>query len=455
MEPIGKATYRLPPNEFSVKHPNIKKYNESHAVEIFAKKFWNTVSGNRWGSDVTTLKFIKSDKLNEIFSLLQSDCIKRNKSSKASIKQNQNSNPKNEYARLTQESLEFVLSKIDHFDEENWGGGQDGGGVVNILARVYGEDGRRPFIEWSRGDYSGRIYERFEEGVCNNRFNRAIKELSTRPSGFGVPQLCRLAEVSIASVNFVIENNTVQQKNQPPTPSIPELVFRYTNEDDYPLQVSENLKTLMDYRGIIVRYNQITKNSEILLPNMQCVLDEVDNTAITFLTDAAIKSGLSSARIMEMSTALASQNLRILLPPDYDRDLSHSWPLMVLTGQSDLVWDQVPTAAIANGTVIPLVIVALVPDSSHPLTAQSLPIHWNRDVLPWLSSHYRVVTSAGSVFWLAWGDTGPAVSEAAAAHPDLFGNVWTPPAGMKTEDPAVWNQSMAQVLRTSFPKVAP
>jgi len=153
--------------------------------------------------------------------------------------------------------------------------------------------------------------------------------------------------------------------------------------------------------------------------------------------------------------ALASQNLRILLPPDYDRDLSHSWPLMVLTGQSDLVWDQVPTAAIANGTVIPLVIVALVPDSSHPLTAQSLPIHWNRDVLPWLSSHYRVVTSAGSVFWLAWGDTGPAVSEAAAAHPDLFGNVWTPPAGMKTEDPAVWNQSMAQVLRTSFPKVAP
>jgi len=153
--------------------------------------------------------------------------------------------------------------------------------------------------------------------------------------------------------------------------------------------------------------------------------------------------------------ALASQNLRILLPPDYDRDLSHPWPLMVLTGQSDPAWDQVPTAAIANGTAIPVVIVALVPDRLHPLTATSLPTHWSRDVLPWLSSHYRVVTSAGSVFWMAWGDTGAAVSEAAVAHPDLFGKIWTPPAGMKTDDPAVWNQSMAQVLRTSFPKVAP
>jgi hypothetical protein len=153
MQPIGKAIYKLPQNEFSSKYPNVKKYNESHAVEIFAKKFWNTVSGNRWGPDVSCLKFIESEKLNEIFSLLQSVCIKRNKSSKASTKQNPNSNPKNEYARLTQESLEFVLSKIDHFDEENWGGGQDGGGVVNILARVYGEDGRKAFIEWSRGDY--------------------------------------------------------------------------------------------------------------------------------------------------------------------------------------------------------------------------------------------------------------------------------------------------------------
>jgi hypothetical protein len=308
LKPISKVIYRLPPNDFSSKHPGIKKYNESHAVEIFAKKFWNTVSGNRWGADVASLKFIEHVKLNEIFALLESVCIKRNKLKKTVHKKNNSTNTKNDYARLTQESLEFALSKIDHFDEENWGGGQDGGGVVNILARVYGEDGRKSFIEWSRGDYSGRLYSKFDEDICNSRFNRAIMELNNRPSGFGIPQLCRLADISIASVNFEIENNAIQQKKRLPTPSTDKLVFQHTNEDDYPLQVSENLKALMDHSGIIVRYNQITKNSEILLPNMQCVLDEVDNTAITFLTDAAIKAGLSSARIMEMSTALASQN---------------------------------------------------------------------------------------------------------------------------------------------------
>jgi hypothetical protein len=308
LEPISKVVYKLPPNIYSSKYPDIKKYSESHAVEVFAKKFWNTVSGNRWGADVSILKFVDSDKLNKIFSLLESVSIKRSKSKKVPTKKNTNINQKNEYAQLTQESLEFTLSKIDHFDEENWGGGQDGGGVVNILARVYGEDGRRPFIEWSRGDYSGKLYTKFDEDICNSRFNRALRELSTRPNGFGIPQLCRLANISMASVNFLAEKNPGSKQSQAPSQSVPELVFRYTNDEDQPLQVTENLKVVMDRRRIIARYNQITKNPELLLPNMQCVLDEVDNTAITLLTDSAIKAGMSSARIIEMATAIASQN---------------------------------------------------------------------------------------------------------------------------------------------------
>jgi hypothetical protein len=220
------------------------------------------------------------------------------------------------YNKLTQLSLEFVLSKIDHFDEENWGGGEDGGGVVNILARVYGEQGRASFIAWSRGDYCGRDYPNFSEVECDNRFDRALQELAKRANGFGIKQLCKLADIATSEVIFeknhepIEENNTLSWICSDGASSITqktELNFPLIVKNK-PAQVTENLKALIDYLEITIRYNQITKNSEILLPNFKCVLDEADNTAITLLTDEAIKSGMSSTRILEMSSAIASQN---------------------------------------------------------------------------------------------------------------------------------------------------
>ena len=315
LSPFGKLKFNLAPNEFSKTYPNIKKYSSSHAVEVFSSKFWNTVSGNRWPSSTSDLKFIAKDDLQKILDMLSKISI--NKSALLKKKNPKvNHNKLQPYSKLNQESLEFVLSKIDHDDEENWGGGTDGGGIVNILARVYGEEGRAIFIAWSRGDFCGRTYPKFSESECNTRFNRALNELISRPHGYGMKQLCKLANIALTEVIFEKNSHQIQLDNtlnwngssiEISDTQKTELIFPVIAKNK-PTQVSDNLKALIDYLDITVRYNQITKNSEILLPNLKCVLDEVDNTAITLLTDEAIKAGMSSSRILEMSSAIASQN---------------------------------------------------------------------------------------------------------------------------------------------------
>lgn len=152
---------------------------------------------------------------------------------------------------------------------------------------------------------------------------------------------------------------------------------------------------------------------------------------------------------------LGGQNLRILLPPDYDRDLSHTWPLVVLTGRGGSRWDEPITPAFANGTALPNVVVSLVPDPARPLTAQTLAVKWTQELQPWLASHYRLTPGPASTFLVGWGDAARSAQEAALAHPELFGRVWVSPEGTNPASDELWSQNIAQVLRTYFLKVAP
>lgn len=84
--------------------------------------------------------------------------------------------------------------------------------------------------------------------------------------------------------------------------------FKITGKNRRPLQVTENLHAVLTHHTTQVRYNQVSKRCEVIIPGLTCILDEVDNTALTSVTDLAIKAGLSSARIPEMVEALASQS---------------------------------------------------------------------------------------------------------------------------------------------------
>jgi P4 family phage/plasmid primase-like protien len=95
--------------------------------------------------------------------------------------------PNTSYSKLTKPSLEAVLAFVDHVDEQVWSD------TVNVLARVYGEEGWGYFQSYSKGDYCGVAYDGYTESGCEARFDRALNELKGKPDGYGISHLLSLA----------------------------------------------------------------------------------------------------------------------------------------------------------------------------------------------------------------------------------------------------------------------
>jgi hypothetical protein len=270
--------------------------------ELFCKsRKWVTTTGDHvGGSEIPdcTLQLIK------ICEEWQEKKHKRHIKVRETIK-NESENLDHQYARVTQTSLLEVLSKIDCSDEPSWFD------VANILARVYGEDGRIFFERFSRGDYGNKPYPKFDLEISSKKYDRALRELIDRPNGYGVRHLIELAGMSEKDVEFESQVDFSEQQVNTELKSEPNSVaicFSAIGRNKKPQQVSENLQVVLDVHGITARYNQISKRSELLVPNLQCVKDESDNTALTTVTDLAIKSGMTANRVPELLDAIAAQN---------------------------------------------------------------------------------------------------------------------------------------------------
>ena len=209
------------------------------------------------------------------------------------------------YPRLTQESLYQVLGFIDCTYEPNW---HD---VTNVLARVYGEDGRDIFIAFSRGEFWGTPYPKFDLDQVNKKFNRSLRDLQSHPDGFGVRHLVEMAGLSLSMASFEPDASATNSVNMMTSTSAwysTVIVFPIVNKKGHPLQVTENLGAVLTAHMITARYNQIGKKCEVLIPGLTCVPDEVSNTALATVTDYVIKSGMTATRVPELLDALAAQN---------------------------------------------------------------------------------------------------------------------------------------------------
>ena len=212
-----------------------------------------------------------------------------------------------EYAKLTTASLIKALEQIDSEEEPIWHS------VSNALARVYGEDGREFFIRYSRGDYSDSPYEKFDLDEVNAKYDRALYELKNKPDGYGVNRLIELTGLPYSEFEFeddLLISKALQLMEVDSTDEIQNNIINFSlkNKNKKPLQISENIKLVLNTNNITARYNQISKRGEILIPGLMCVLDETNNTALTSVTDLAIKAGMTANRIPEMIDAVASQN---------------------------------------------------------------------------------------------------------------------------------------------------
>lgn len=198
------------------------------------------------------------------------------------------------YSKLTQKSLEQVLSAINCEYEPLWFN------IGNALARPYGESARPMFHRFSSGELRGSIFPEYNKAQTDGRFTRALEELSTRPNGFGVRYLISLSGLDSQSLEFEDAEHVRSQE-------APQVVFPTIRADGKPKQVSENLEAVLAANSVIVRYNQIKKMSEVLIPGLTSVLDEVDNTALNGVIDCAVRAGMTTARVPEMLSAIAAQ----------------------------------------------------------------------------------------------------------------------------------------------------
>ena len=203
MPPSKKETFKLPKNDYADTYPDVKKYNESHAVEIFSKGYWNCVTGDRWTDKYPKLKFVSEAQLKELYALLQSKAPAKKQ---PELLQHLIDTPQSNN-KLTPKGLINVLARIDNQIEDAWSD------VANSLARVYGRSGEDYFVKYSKGEYNNQPYAKYKELDVLNRFRRALSEVDSRPSGYGIRRLCQLAGVEVTQQEFepisLLANNTL------------------------------------------------------------------------------------------------------------------------------------------------------------------------------------------------------------------------------------------------------
>lgn len=194
--PAKKMKVLFSESAFAESHPEIDKYR-NRAVEVFSQNLFLAMTGELFSPiSYNKLRFIKSDELEHLIDNLDKVAKKDgglgfnlpSPSNGPSITSSKSTN------RLTIESLELLLSFIDADDEQTWSD------VVNAVARLYGEDGRHSFHTYSKQSV------KYDTAESNKRYERALKEVASRPDGYGTKRLLDLARSNPMWTNPELHN---------------------------------------------------------------------------------------------------------------------------------------------------------------------------------------------------------------------------------------------------------
>jgi len=84
--------------------------------------------------------------------------------------------------------------------------------------------------------------------------------------------------------------------------------FPNMNEDGHPLCTRENLEVLLSRLGVTVRYNMISKGTEILIPESAFSRDNKDNAAIADILSECEKARMSTKYVPQLLLRIADAN---------------------------------------------------------------------------------------------------------------------------------------------------
>lgn len=146
-------------------------------------------------------------------------------------------------------------------------------------------------------------------------------------------------------------------------------------------------------------------------------------------------------------SSLEGQDLSILLPPSYRRNLALTYPLVVLTGLQGRAWIEPLAQLMEEGSIRPVIIASTGPTEGLKATLEER-------VVPFLRSRYRASALASELLLVGWGATAKGVQDLAAARPDFWTKTWIAPADQARTE-AAWSTLAPAFFRTQFAVVVP
>lgn len=101
---------------------------------------------------------------------------------------------------------------------------------------------------------------------------------------------------------------TTEQDHETVARERPPLFLSDKNSNGKALATTANVEAVLDHEEVITRYNQMTKEAEIIVPNVISVPDESSNSNQTAAIDLLVKHGVPHARAPEQINAIAASN---------------------------------------------------------------------------------------------------------------------------------------------------
>lgn len=143
---------------------------------------------------------------------------------------------------------------------------------------------------------------------------------------------------------------------------------------------------------------------------------------------------------------LDGQDLTVVLPPGYRRNLGWTYPLLMVVGQDGDQWTAVLLNQMRTRAMLPVVAVGL-PNRPNGWTAADLKPLLEDRIVPWVRSHYRVSPLPSDLTLTGWDQASAAVKDVASARPDFWNKTWHVDNG--------WSAVAPLLLRTLYPVVNP
>ena len=188
--PQSKYKIKFGPSEFADEYPDVTKYVHRE-IEVFSCNGFLTLTGQLFSPATDAIKFLSSAELDTTLDHLNNWATSTGGSGTTTpsrpAQTSRSTSSITSYSKLSKSSLEAVLACVDHVDEQVWSD------TVNVLARVYRDEGCAYFQSYSKGDYCGVKYDGYTESGCEARFDRALNELKGKPDGYGITYLVNSA----------------------------------------------------------------------------------------------------------------------------------------------------------------------------------------------------------------------------------------------------------------------